>query len=378
MSKGASADPDALGICRASEGSSGLVESAEVPRTPQASRFRLDVARPSAFVPGAGTIAPEPGSTGPFPLPLPPMARLFRKKSETRKSLWKKAVDLALTDVRVLAGGVDHESLEQLEERLLSADFGVPATLRLVDRIEELARQGAVRGNAALGGALRDEIASILEPAREAHLRAADEGPTIYLVVGVNGTGKTTTIGKMAHLLRGEGRSVLLAAADTYRAGAIAQLRRWAEKTGADFVGGTEGGDPAAVAFDALDAAIARGTDVVLVDTAGRLHTQRGLMEELAKVERVVARKVEGAPHETLIVLDATVGQNALRQVEAFGRAVDLTGIVLAKADSTGRGGVVVALQEEHGLPVKLVGTGEGPDDLDLFDPDAFVAGVFG
>lgn len=305
------------------------------------------------------------------------MARLFRTKTETRKPLWRKAVDLALTDVRVLAGGMDHEGLEDLEERLLAADFGVAATLRLVDRVEEMARRGTARGDAALRGALRDEIAAILEPAQEDYLHAGDEGPTVYLVVGVNGTGKTTTIGKMAHLLREEGRSVLLAAADTYRAGAIEQLRSWAERTGAEFVGGTEGGDPASVAFDAVDAALARGIDVVLVDTAGRLHTHRGLMDELGKVERVIGRKVEGAPHETLIVLDATVGQNAVRQVDAFRKAVDLSGIVLAKADSTGRGGVVVALQEEYALPVKLVGTGEGPGDLETFDPDAFVRGVF-
>jgi fused signal recognition particle receptor len=205
----------------------------------------------------------------------------------------------------------------------------------------------------------------------------ADSGPTVWLVVGVNGVGKTTTIAKLARRLRQEGKSVLVAAADTYRAGAVAQLGVWAERVGAHFVAGEEGGDPAAIAFDAIDAAFARKADVVLVDTAGRLHTNRNLMEELKKVERVIAKRLPGAPHESLIVLDATVGQNALSQVRTFKEAVGLTGILLAKFDSTGRGGIVVALQEEMGLPVKWVGTGEGVDDLEPFDPEGFVAGIF-
>ena len=305
------------------------------------------------------------------------MARLFKKKAERKRSLWRRAVDLALTDVRVLAGGMDDESLEALEERLLAADFGVQATLRLVDHVEGLTRRGRIRGGTELREALREELARILEPAREAYLHAADEGPTVYLVVGVNGVGKTTSIAKLAHMLKEDDRTVMVAAADTYRAGAVEQLGVWAERIGADFVRGQQGGDPAAVAFDAVDAAERRGVDVVLVDTAGRLHTNRGLMDELAKVDRVIRRKLEGAPHETLIVLDATIGQNALNQVRAFSDVVEPTGIVLAKLDSTARGGVVVALQEEYGLPVKLVGKGEGLDDLELFDPDAFIEGVF-
>ena len=200
--------------------------------------------------------------------------------------------------------------------------------------------------------------------------------PTVYLLVGVNGTGKTTTIGKMAHRLASEGRSVMVAAADTYRAGAVEQLARWAERAGADFVRGQPGGDPAAVAFDALGAAHARGTDVLLVDTAGRLHTHDGLMNELAKVDRVIRKRHEGAPHETLLVLDATVGQNGLVQAREFSRYVTVTGIVLAKMDSTARGGIVVALREELGIPVRLVGVGERPQDLEPFDPDDFVQGV--
>ncbi len=305
------------------------------------------------------------------------MARLFKKETEKKKGLWTRLKQLAMTDVRVAVGGMDESSLEDLEERLLASDFGVQATLRLMERVEDEARMGRGRGNTGLQALLKSEVQEILAPTRAAYLHAADQGPTVYLFVGVNGVGKTTSIGKLAHRLRQEGQSVLVAAADTYRAGAVAQLKLWAERIGADFVGGQKGGDPAAVAFDAIDAALARSTDVVLVDTAGRLHTHRNLMEELSKVERVIQRRLQGAPHETLLVLDATVGQNALSQVDAFSKAVDLSGIVLAKLDSTARGGVIVALQAQYGLPVKLVGTGEGADDLSPFDPDDFVQGIF-
>ena len=192
----------------------------------------------------------------------------------------------------------------------------------------------------------------------------------------MNGVGKTTTVGKLAHRFLSEGRRVLVAAADTYRAGAVEQLERWAERAGAGFVRGQPGGDPAAVAFDAIAAARARGIDVVLVDTAGRLHTHGGLMEQLAKVNRVISRQQPGAPHETLLVLDATVGQNGLVQAREFSRFVDVSGIVLAKMDSTARGGIVVALREELGIPVRLIGTGEGLQDLESFDPEEFVAGL--
>jgi fused signal recognition particle receptor len=301
--------------------------------------------------------------------------RIIRRTDE-KKSFWRKLVDLALTDVRVVVGGLDHESLETLEERLLRADFGVKATLRLMEQVEDLARRGKIRGGAELREALRSEVHAILGPA-PAPLRVAPTPPTVYLVVGVNGVGKTTSIGKLAHRLKGEGRKVLLAAGDTWRAGAVEQLARWADRVGVEIIRGQQGGDPASVAFDALEAAQARGCDTVIVDTAGRLHTQKGLMEELRKVDRVIRRKIEGAPHETLIVLDATVGQNALAQARAFGEAVDLTGIILAKADSTGRGGIVVALKAEQGLPVRMVGLGEGIDDLEPFDPEAFLDGVF-
>lgn len=305
------------------------------------------------------------------------MARLFKTSKEKKTSLWNRVVKLALTDVRVAVGGMDHDTLESLEDRLLAADFGVPATMRLVDRVEDLARKGKVRGSDGLRGALKEEMGEILAPARDAYLEASESGLTVYLLCGVNGVGKTTSIAKLASRLRDEGRSVMVAAADTFRAGAVEQLKVWAQRVGAEFVGGQKGGDPAAVAFDAIEAALTRGTDVLLVDTAGRLHTHRGLMEELQKVDRVIRKKLEGAPHETLIVLDATVGQNARSQVETFSKVLPLSGIILAKLDSSARGGIVVSLQEEFGLPVKLVGTGEGLDDMEVFDPDSFVEGVF-
>jgi fused signal recognition particle receptor len=305
--------------------------------------------------------------------------RLFRSGSDEKKGIWKRVVDLALTDVRVLAGGMDHESLEDLEERLLAADFGVKATLRLVDHVEEQVRRGKIRGGPALRDALREEVATILAGTDPGTFTSGPgEGPTVCLVVGVNGVGKTTSIAKLAHRFIAEGKSVLVAAADTFRAGAVHQLETWAERVGADFIRGQERGDPAAVAFDAIEAGIARGVDVILIDTAGRLHTNSGLMEELRKVNRVVERRLPGAPHETLIVLDATVGQNALSQLRVFGESVKPTGIVLAKLDSSARGGIVVAVAQEFGLPVKFVGLGEKVEDLEPFDPESFLDGVFG
>ncbi len=279
---------------------------------------------------------------------------------------------------------IDADMLEELEERLITADFGVQASMRFVDLVERAARTGAARDQAGLrrvlGGAIRDvfdaDASGDADRDPAAGLAVADAPPTVYLIVGVNGVGKTTTIGKLAHRLGARGHRVLVAAADTYRAGAVAQLERWADRAGADFVRGQPGGDPAAVAFDAIAAARARSADIVLVDTAGRLHTHGGLMDELAKVARVTARQHPGAPHETLLVLDATVGQNGLVQAREFARHVTVTGIVLAKLDSTARGGIAVALREELGIPIRMVGTGERLEDLEPFDPDAFVEGV--
>jgi fused signal recognition particle receptor len=253
----------------------------------------------------------------------------------------------------------EDEAWERLEETLIGADVGVPATAELVRRLEE---QGGLSGLEAELAALLGEPGTLDVSAR----------PSVVLVVGVNGTGKTTTIGKLAAKLRDHGHSVLLAAADTFRAAAEEQLEIWAERAEADFVGAPRGGDPAAVAYDAIDAATARGRDVVIVDTAGRLHTQSNLMEELAKVRRVIAAKLEGAPHETLLVVDATTGQNGLQQARLFGEAVGVTGVALTKLDGSAKGGIAVAIAHELGLPVKLVGVGEGLDDLRPFDPHDF------
>jgi fused signal recognition particle receptor len=263
----------------------------------------------------------------------------------------------------------DPAAWERLEEALIAADVGVPATAELVQRLE-------ARGDGAdLGGALQEEIAQLLgEPATlEVSAR-----PSVILVVGVNGTGKTTTIGKLAARLDDHGRSVLVAAADTFRAAAEEQLEIWAQRAHADFVGSERGGDPAAVAFDAIGAAESRGRDVVVVDTAGRLHTQANLMDELAKVRRVIGQRLEGAPHETLLVIDATTGQNGLQQARLFSQAVEVTGIALTKLDGSAKGGIAIAIAHELGLPVKLIGIGESLDDLRPFDPGDFARALVG
>jgi fused signal recognition particle receptor len=305
-------------------------------------------------------------------------SRLFRT-GEERKTLWQRVKEIALTDVGVvMQGGLDQDALERLEELLLAADFGVGATLRLVDQVEDLTRSGKVRTEEQFRRAVEEEIHRILISGRaDPALRLPPAGElAVILMVGVNGVGKTTTIGKLAHRLRQDRQRVLLAAGDTFRAGAIDQLRIWAERAGTEFVGARQGADPAAVAFDAVDAAVARKCDTVIVDTAGRLHTQGDLMAELSKVGRVLGRKLEGAPHETLLVLDATVGQNAIRQARQFNESLELSGIVLAKLDSTAKGGVVVGLKQELDLAVKLVGTGEGIGDLQPFDPASFSRSV--
>ncbi len=258
----------------------------------------------------------------------------------------------------------DEDAWERLEVALIQADVGVTTTAELVRRLE-------ARGSAAgFEDALVEEVAALLgEPAT---LAVRGGPPNVILVVGVNGTGKTTTIGKLAHQLARHGRSVLLGAADTFRAAAEEQLEIWARRAGADFVGGSRGADPAAVAFDAVEAGRARGKDVVVVDTAGRLHTQSNLMEELAKVRRVIASRVEGAPHETLLVVDATTGQNGLQQARLFGEAAQVSGVALTKLDGSAKGGVALAIAHELGLPVKLVGVGEQLDDLRPFDAEDF------
>jgi len=309
------------------------------------------------------------------------MAFLSRKEGDVpRRSLWQRIKDVALTDVAVIArGGVDKGSLEQVEEILLQSDFGVPVTLRLVDEISRQAQRGQVRTSDEFKTALSTGIENALRAGNaDPALRAAESKPMVMLIVGVNGAGKTTFIGKISSALRAQGKTVLVGAADTFRAGAIDQLRVWAERTGAEFVGGPERSDPASVAYNAVEAGITRGVDVVIVDTAGRLHTSDSLMEELRKVNRVIAKRLPGAPHETLLVLDGTIGQNAVSQAKTFAASVPLTGLVITKLDGTARGGVVVAVHEAIDVPVKFVGVGEKASDLVAFDASRFSREVVG
>lgn len=292
-------------------------------------------------------------------------------------SLWQRLKRVALTDVGALARGMNAADLEALERTLIEADFGVQATIDLVHTVEEEVRRGRLKTEADLHRAVTARLIAILDSPGQAPgqlARAADGGPTVMLFVGVNGVGKTTAVARVARRLMREGRTVLLAAADTYRAGAISQLQTWADRLGIACVAGAPGGDPAAVAFDAVEAALSRGADTVLVDTAGRLHTQEGLMEELAKVARVVSRKREGAPHETLLVLDGTVGQNAIQQGKLFAKAVPPTGVIVTKLDGSARGGAVVAVRKELDIPIRFVGVGETLDDLEPFDAARFAS----
>jgi fused signal recognition particle receptor len=305
------------------------------------------------------------------------MARILKKSTDTEsRSLWQKLKDIALLDVATLArGGSIAGSLEKLEEVLIEADFGVATSLRLVEAVERKARRGEVRTQDEFLQALEEGVASALgADTDDTSLTFAADKPTVVLVIGVNGAGKTTFIGKLAALMAARGRKTLVGAADTFRAGAIDQLQRWAERSDAEFVGAKAGSDPASVAFNALDAAVNRGADVVIIDTAGRLHTSSGLMEELKKIHRVISRRIPGAPHETLLVLDATIGQNALAQARTFAEAVPITGIVMTKLDGTARGGIVLAVRDALKVPVKFIGTGETMADIEPFNPVAFAA----
>jgi fused signal recognition particle receptor len=274
---------------------------------------------------------------------------------------------------------IDEETLEEIEEILIEADIGVEPTLRIIGQLRERFETGEPVENpeTAIQEFLEEEIRKILLPSDTAPSATITTKPHVILVVGVNGVGKTTTIGKMAHKLSREGKKVLFAAGDTFRAAAIEQLGIWADRTGSDIVQHQPGADAASVAFDAIQAARARDIDVVLIDTAGRLHTKINLMEEVKKIRRVVAKALPGAPHETLLVLDATTGQNAVIQAKQFHSTVELTGLVLAKLDGTAKGGVVIAIADELDLPVRYVGLGEGLEDLDDFDPETFVQALF-
>ncbi len=293
-----------------------------------------------------------------------------------RRGLWRRIKDIALMDVAVLVKGVDDAALEQLEERLLGADFGVSATLYLVDELNAESKKGKLSSAEDLQAFLTARVEQLLATERGRDLAVAERPPTVVLLVGVNGVGKTTTAARLARMLQADGHTVLLAAADTFRAGAIEQVEVWGEKLGVPVVSGAAGGDPAAVVFDAIEAASSRKLSHVIADTAGRLHTQRDLMAELEKVARVAASRIDNAPHEILLCLDATTGQNAVAQARVFGSKLPLTGLVVCKLDGTARGGVVVAVQRDLGVPIKFVGLGEGPDDLIPFDPHRFAEGL--
>jgi fused signal recognition particle receptor len=305
------------------------------------------------------------------------MARLGTRPGELpKRSLWQRIKDVALADATVLArGGVSPGSLEQLEEILLQADFGVPVTMRLVSGIEQLATRGKVRTEAEFRETLQGEIENALRSGRsDPTLLRAETSPTVVLVIGVNGAGKTTLVAKLAAMLASRGERVLVGAADTFRAGAVDQLREWAQRTGAEFVSSRPGADPAAVAYDAVEAGVGRGVDVVIIDTAGRLHTSDALLEELKKIHRVIGRRLASAPHETLLVLDGTIGQNAVQQARTFADAIPVTGLAVTKLDGTARGGIVLAVHEALDVPVKYLGTGERMHDIEQFDPASFAA----
>ena len=286
-----------------------------------------------------------------------------------RESLSKSRQALAEEISASFFDRIDEETWERLEEALILADAGAPTTAAVVERLEHEVDSGAVPAD---GSAVRERLIEILTEVASTGRAPIDLSgePAVLMMVGVNGTGKTTTIGKIAwHLSREMGLSVILAAGDTYRAAAAEQLAEWADRAGVELIRGQEGADPGAVAFDAIAAARARGADVVIVDTAGRLHTQGNLMDELAKVKRVIAKQIPAAPHETLISIDATTGQNGLRQAKVFSEAVDLDGVVLTKLDGTAKGGIALAIASELEIPVKLIGVGETLEDLRPFDP---------
>jgi fused signal recognition particle receptor len=296
--------------------------------------------------------------------------RLANRLSRAREAIAGKVLDL------FRGRRIDSDTLDELTEILIAADVGVSTTDELVSRIEEASRERDFDSSAVLDF-LREEVTRILS-AGDCSLIRAESPPTVILVAGVNGSGKTTTIGKLAYRLKSEGSKVLLAASDTFRPAAIEQLEIWANRVDAGIVKHTMGSDPSAVVYDALDAARARGIDYVIMDTAGRLQTKANLMKELSKIKRVASQKVPEAPHEVLLVLDATVGQNALSQAKLFDEAIELMGIVLAKFDSTSKGGVLLAVRNEVDVPVKLVGVGESIEDLESFDAGRFAEALFG
>jgi len=369
----------------------GVGDDASIPRDSvrrPISEVRLpeqDVTAPEAVPEPAPAPEPEPEpAPEPAPEPEPEPAREEIAPAEGRLErlrgrLAKSQNAIGKSMLGLLGGGdLDEESWEEIEDTLIVADLGPVTTAAVVEKLRERIAAGAVRNEAQARAVLREVLIAELRPELDRSIRALphDDKPSVLLVVGVNGTGKTTTVGKLARVLVADGRRVVLGAADTFRAAAADQLQTWASRVGAEVVRGREGADPASVAFDAVDTGIRSGADVVLVDTAGRLHTKTGLMDELGKVKRVVEKRA--AVDEVLLVLDATIGQNSLPQAKVFAEVVDITGVVLTKLDGTAKGGIVFRVQQELGVPVKLVGLGEGPDDLAPFEPAAFVDALLG
>ncbi|MEU8667432.1 signal recognition particle-docking protein FtsY [Streptomyces anulatus] len=349
-------------------------EEAETPRD-EARRTIDEVGLPDAAAPAEEAPVAEAPAPPALEVPEPTAGRLVRLRARlarSQNSLGKGLLTLLSRD------NLDEDTWEEIEDTLLTADVGVAPTQELVERLRERVRVLGTRTPEDLRNLLREELISLLGPDfdREVKTEGGAETPGVVMVVGVNGTGKTTTTGKLARVLVADGRSVVLGAADTFRAAAADQLQTWGERVGARTVRGPEGGDPASIAYDAVKEGIAEGADVVLIDTAGRLHTKTGLMDELGKVKRVVEK--HGPLDEILLVLDATTGQNGLVQARVFAEVVDITGIVLTKLDGTAKGGIVIAVQRELGVPVKLIGLGEGADDLAPFEPGAFVDALIG
>lgn len=303
---------------------------------------------------------------------------LFRKTIGKLKQGLGKTREVFVSSLRsVLAGKtLDDDLIKEIEKRLIQSDVGVVATRKLIDGIKADYKAGTLTKGEDVIEYLKRELKAMW-PEQDRTLNVSDSKPTVILMTGVNGVGKTTSISKLCRSLTDDGKTVLLGACDTFRAGAVRQLEIWGERLGVEVVKGQQGGDPAAVAFDACAAAKARGVDVLIIDTAGRLQTQSGLMDQLSKIRRVIDKQIPGGPHETLLVLDATSGQNALRQAEEFNAAAGVTGIFLSKLDGTARGGIVVAIKEATDIPVKFIGVGETPADVEAFDPEAFVEAMF-
>ena len=297
------------------------------------------------------------------------LAKLREGLSKTKKALFGRIDTLAKAFVRV-----DEDFLEELEELLITADVGVGATEEILDRLREEIKAGRLRETSQITDALKSILVDMIGQGDVLHL---DTTPSVILVIGVNGAGKTTSIGKISNRLRAEGKKVVVAAADTFRAAAIDQLAVWCDRARVDLVRQQEGSDPAAVVFDAIQYAKKKQADVLIIDTAGRLHNKKNLMDELAKINRVISRELPDAARENLLVLDATTGQNAVLQAKEFSRAADITGLVLNKLDGTAKGGIVLSIRSELGLPVKFIGVGEKIDDMQEFDADEFIAALF-